>query len=189
MAELSNKIRTLHAAGVDPVEICCRLLVSWQTVEAAVKPAAPPETPIWVGIDMGRRAETGAPTTAVADGTPEHGEQLTVPRFLKRRIETGPPTVTAAEIRRRQEREKVDAWLAEKEPTRRVNFGEDEPAVLYLRRCGFTVYGAPQALKKRGRWMVNGAAHTSKALWERAANEAKRRGEPAPRRAQRDSAK
>ncbi|MCR9218958.1 MAG: hypothetical protein NXI21_01910 [Alphaproteobacteria bacterium] len=191
MADRSAKIRALHAAGVDPVEICCRLLVSWQTVEAAVNPAGIPETPSWVGIDLGRRTETGPPA-ATADPEPAcepdsgpidpepPAPNAPPPLVSAPAPPAGPALVTAAEIRRREERAAIERFLAEREPSRAVDFGEDAPAILFLKSCAFIVCGAPPPARA-GRWLVNGVPHSRRDLWRRAREEAERRGQEPPR--------
>ena len=186
MTDHARKIRALHAAGVDPVEICCRLLVSWRTVESALfvpldtntepapvahpvedVPTPAPEPEVEPELML-----APTPTPATPTPTPE-------PAPAKRTDPSREASPTPAAMRSADEAA-IKAFLRENSPTRAVDFGEDAPAILYLRRCGFVVYGSPPALKKRGRWMINGSAHTTKALWQRASKEARRRGEAPP---------
>ncbi|MBP5857266.1 hypothetical protein KAJ83_09620 [Marivibrio halodurans] len=162
----AHAIRTLHDGGFDPAEICCLLICEWQTVERA----------LFVSLETN--------SVASPDPDPVGQEALSPPTppqpEIKHRAPADAGPTPAAE--RTAEVEAIERHIRDKGASRSVNFGADAPAVEYLRACGIEVYGAPPALRQRGRWMVNGIVASTAALWERARKEADRRGDQAPRK-------
>lgn len=158
----AHAIRTLHDGGFDPAEICCLLICEWQTIERA----------LFVSSD----------TNSVASPDPVGQEALSPPPQpgIKRRAPADAGPTPAAE--RAAEVEAIERHIRDKGASRSVDFGADAPAVEYLRACGIEVYGAPPALRQRGRWQINGIVASTAALWERARKEADHRGDPAPRK-------
>lgn len=170
--EIERQLR----AGVDPVEICCRLLVSWDVVE-------------WLaGLVAPAAAEAAAPETAAApaggdtDDTEDDAEEPAAVAAIPAAAPSaaGAPITTAA-LRRAQERDEIAAFVAENGVSTAVDLGAEAPAVEYLRARGFEVYGSPEHLRRQGRWTINSKAVSSAELWRRARQEAARRGETPPK--------